>query len=137
MSLPRIESCMDRQTHSVRAGDDLYEVVRILIDESVTGAIVVDEDNKPVGMITEAECLKLLSEGADNQAPRGTVKDFMITDFVTVRPEMNIYHVAGLFNTHPTVRRFAVVDATGEVIAVVTRKDILKLVHSQLMTSPG
>ena len=134
MSLPRIESCMDRQTHAVGVDDDLYEVVKMLIDESVTGAIVVDDAGVPVGAITEAECLKLLSEGADHEAPHGTVKDFM-AEVVTVRAEMNIYHVAGLFNMHPTVRRFAVVDAAGKLIAVVTRKDILKLVHSQLMTS--
>ena len=136
MTLPRIESCMDRQTHAVRVDDDLYEVVRTLIDETVTGAIVVDDAGSPVGMITEAECLKLLSEGSDNKAPHGTVKDFM-TEVVTVRPEMNIYHVAGLFNMHPTRRRFAVVDADGKLVAVVTRKDILKLVHRELMVSPA
>lgn len=132
MSLPRIESCMDRQTHAVRVHDDLYEVVRTLIDESVTGAVVVDEQGIPVGVISEAECLKLLSEGDEHRAPQGTVEDFM-AEIITVRPEMNIYHVAGLFNANPTMRRFAVVDDDGRLIAVVTRKDILKLVHSQLM----
>lgn len=136
MTLPRIESCMDPQTHAVRVNDDLYDVVSTLIDESVTGAIVVDDDGVAVGMITEAECLKLLSEGADNKAPHGIVKDFM-TDVITVRPAMNIYHVAGLFNAHPTRRRFAVVDDVGKLIAVVTRKDILKLVKNQLMISPA
>lgn len=132
MSMPRIDSCMDRETHAVRASDDLYEVVRVLIDKSVTGAIVVDADAKPIGMITEAECLKLLSEGAGGDVPKGTVRDFM-TEVVSVKPNMDIYYTAGLFNSHPHQRRFAVVDDGGKLIAVVTRKDILKLVHATLV----
>lgn len=132
MSMPRIESCMDRQTHAVQAGDDLHQVIRTLIDESVTGVIVVDADNKPVGMLTEAECLKLLSQGSDGEVPRGKVGDFMC-EVVCVKPEMDIYYTAGLFNANPTRRRFAVVDASNTLIAVVTRKDILKLVQAELL----
>ena len=136
MTMPRVESCMDSQTHAVRAEDDLYQVIKTLIDESVTGAIVVDTHGQPVGMITEAEGLKLLSEGAGGDVPRGKVGDFMC-EVVSVKPNMDIYYTAGLFNANPTRRRFAVVDGSNKLIGVVTRKDILKLVHSQLMSSGG
>lgn len=134
MTMPSVLDCMDRQTHAVHAHNNLYEVIGTLIDMSVTGAPVIDDDERVVGMITEAECLKLLSEGSDAAAPHGTVGDFM-TDAVTVRPDMDIYYVAGLFNTHPNCRRFAVVDADEKLVAVVTRKDILRVVHGRLMSS--
>ncbi len=137
MTKPRVSECMDTETHAVSASDDLYEVVRMLISESVTGAPVVDADGKVVGMITEAECLRLLSKGADGDVPHGNVEAFMCDSCVTVRPEMDIYYAAGLFNGHPSRRRFAVVDADDKLVAVVTRKDILKLVHRQLMRSPS
>ena len=128
---------METETHAVGAADDLYEVIRTLIEESVTGAPVVDEDRKVVGMITEAHCLRLISHGdAEGDAPFGTVRDFM-GEAIEVKPTMDIYYVAGLFNAHPDSRRFAVVDDDGRLVAVVTRKDILKVVHSQLMKSPS
>jgi len=137
MTMPRIEGCMDPVTHAVRAGDDLYEVVRMLITESVTGAPVVDESGRVVGMLTEGDCLRLLSKGSGGDVPRGTVREFMSESNVTVSPEMDIYYAAGLFNGKPERRRFAVVDGDDKLVAVVTRKDILKLVHRELMRSPS
>ena len=136
MAKPKVESCMDRQTHAIRADDDLYDVVQRLIDRSVTGGIVVDEHDRPVGILSEAECLALLSEGDDGRFPHGRVENFM-ADAITVEPNMDIYYVAGMFNAHAERRRFAVVDDDGKLIGVVTRKDILKLIHRELMASPA
>ena len=128
---------MDTDTHAVHADDDLYTVVQMLIQKTVTGAPVVDDAGKVVGMITEAECLGLLSHGSDGSVARGKVADFMTDQAITVRPDMDIYYVAGLFNANPTRRRFAVTGDDEQLVAVVTRKDILKLVHRELMRSPS
>lgn len=135
MKKPLVRDCMDTDTHEVHADDDLYDVVRMLITKSVTGAPVVDADRKVLGMFTEAECLRLLSKGTGGEVPHGPVADFMSRHPVEVRPEMDIYYAAGLFNANPTLRRFAVVNEHEVLVAVVTRKDLLRLVHAQLMRS--
>jgi CBS domain-containing protein len=44
---------------------------------------------------------------------------------------MDVYFVAGMFLAEPTQRRFAVVD-DGNLVGVVTRKDILRAVRAGL-----
>jgi CBS domain-containing protein len=44
---------------------------------------------------------------------------------------MDVYFVAGMFLAEPTQRRFVVAD-NGNVVGVVTRKDILRAVRAGL-----
>jgi CBS domain-containing protein len=125
---------MDTDTHAVEADAPILEAVRTLLDDGVTGAPVID-NGKLVGMITEYECLRLLSAG-DQEAdvPRGTVRDFMRHECHTVQPDMDIYFVSGLFLASPNCRRFPVVEGD-RLVAVVTRKDILRAVGRLLKES--
>jgi CBS domain-containing protein len=124
---PIVRSFMDTETHAVEVDAPILEAVRTLLDDGVTGAPVI-EDGQLVGMITEYECLRLLSAGdAEADVPRGTVRDFMRAECHVVRPDMDIYYVAGLFLAEPNCRRFPVVEGD-RLVAVVTRKDILRAV---------
>lgn len=129
--LPIVETYMDRDTHALAAGDDILLAVRRLIDEGVTDAPVMDEQGLLAGMLSEYDCLRLLAEGRDGDPPRGPVREFMSRSFTRVPPAMDVYFVAGMFLAEPTQRRFAVVD-DGDLVGVVTRKDILRAVRAGL-----
>jgi CBS domain-containing protein len=122
---------MDSETRAVSADDDILVAVRRLIDEGVTGAPVVDDEGRVVGMLSEYECLRLLAEGSGGDTPRGRVRDFMATTFTAVQPTMDVYYVAGMFLSEPTHRRFAVMEGQ-RLVGVVTRKDILRAVRAGL-----
>ncbi|MEQ1502704.1 MAG: CBS domain-containing protein [Myxococcota bacterium] len=132
--LPTVRTFMDTDTHALAEGDNIYEAVRELIDSGVTGAPVVDDRGKLVGMLSEYECLRLLTQGnADGVRPGGsdTVAAFMLREFKTVTPDMDVYFVAGLFLSDPGNRRLAVVEGD-RLVAVITRKDILRAVEPRL-----
>lgn len=129
--LPTVETYMDTETHALSAGDDILVAVRRLIEEGVTDAPVLDEEGRLVGMLSEYDCLRLVSEGRGGNQPRGPVREFMSQGFTTVPPGMDIYFVAGMFLSEPKQRRFVVV-RDGEVVGVVTRKDILRAVRAGL-----
>src|SRR5687767_2104388 len=99
MVFPAVRTFMDTETHALDETDDIYDAVRRLIDEGVTGAPVVDASGNLSGMLSELECLRLLSAGdrAQADAPVGTVADFMLREFHTVTPDMDVYYVAGMF----------------------------------------
>ena len=122
--LPTVSEFMDRQTHAVHEDEDVFETVLSLIKFGITGAPVVDRQGAPVGLITEAECLLLMTGGRDQQLPKGPVRDYMRA-FTTVEPHWDIYYVAGMFRAKPVERRFLVV-SSGSLIGVITRKDILR-----------
>ena len=97
MTLPRIEEFptvadfMDTRRIALKPDDDILDAVSYLLSHQVTGAPVVDDDHRPLGVLGERNCLRLLTEGANGELPEGTVKDFMRIDFQVVRPEMDIF----------------------------------------------
>ena len=126
--LPRVSDYMDLEVFSVRAGAQIFDAVDFLLKQRRTGAPVVNDDDELVGMLSEKDCLKLLTTGEDNDMPSGTVSDYMTSEVQTVPPNMNVYFAAGLFlNTH--VRRFPVVDQ-GKLVGVITRFDILRAIQT-------
>lgn len=122
--LLRVKEYMESRTHAVHEADDVHEVVRTLVDKGVTGVPVVDTGNAVVGMLSERECLRLLTHPSEDMK---TVGELMNTEVTTVEPEMDVAYVAGIFNKHPGSRRFAVVQ-DGKLVGVITRKDILRAI---------
>ena len=127
-TLPTVRTYMDPEHHAVREQDPILDAIRVLIREGITGAPVVDEQGKVTGILTEFECLRILTKG-DPMAdiPRGKVVDYMKRDLQTVKPDMDIYYVAGLFLASG-FRRFVVLEGD-RLVGVITRKDILKVVE--------
>lgn len=126
MNVPKVADVMDSQTHAVRSDLDVDTAVQKLIDAGVTGAPVVDANGDLVGLITERECLQLVTHRED-APPR--VEQVMQTDFLKATPDMDVAYVAGMFNAHPEHRR-CVVCEDGKLVGVLTRKDILRVIQS-------
>ncbi len=130
-TIPTVRAYMDRDTHALSGDDDILVAVGRLIDEGVTDAPVVDEGGRVVGMLSEYDCLRLLAAGSGGERARGTVRDYMSTEFTAVPSTMDVYYVAGMFLRDPAHRRFVVID-NEQLVAVVTRKDILRAVRTGL-----
>jgi CBS domain-containing protein len=128
---PTVSMYMDRETHALSGDDDILVAVGRLIDEGVTGAPVVDEQGRVVGVLSEYDCLRLLAEGSGGDRVRGRVSDFMSTKFTAVPPRMDVYYVAGMFLREPANRRFMVIEDQ-QLVGVITRKDILRAVQAGL-----
>lgn len=130
MRLPRVSDYMDTVVHTVSPDLEIRAAVRFLLEQHVTGAPVVDGDNRVVGVLSEKDCLRLLAEGTDGDVPDGTVADYMTTEVITVPPKMNIYFVAGMF-LRDVVRRFPVTE-DGKLVGAITRFDILRAIQTNL-----
>lgn len=134
-SFPTVRQYMDVRHHAFHVDEPIVRAIDKLIDDGLTGAPVVDDQDVVVGMLTESECLALLSKGTlDSLPPTGTVKDFMNTDITPVPPQMDVYYLAGQF-IRTGKRRFAVVD-NGLLIGVITRKDLLRVLQKGLKDEP-
>jgi CBS domain-containing protein len=128
--LPTVREHMDRVVHALGPEMPILDAVDFLLEHHVTGAPVVDESGRILGMLSEKDCLKLLAKGVDGEIPQGTVSDFMTTELVTIPPDMNVYFAAGLFLSL-TVRRLPVVE-DGKLVGAITRFDILRVIQANL-----
>ena len=129
--LPTVREFMDRHVQTISPETDIMDAVDFLLERRVTGALVANEEGELVGIVTELDCLRLLTHGDErSEAPHGKVKDFMSTDVKTIPADMDIYYCAGLFMKVP-FRRFPVVDE-GRLAGAITRFDLLRAVRRSL-----
>jgi len=134
--LPTVREFMDRHVQTISPELDIMDAVDFLLEKRVTGAIVTDSRGKLAGILTEFDCLRLLTKGdARAEAPRGKVKDFMTVQVQTIPPTMDIYYCAGLF-MDVSFRRFPVVE-DGRLVGAITRFDLLRAVHRYLAPQTG
>ena len=129
--LPTVREFMEKFVTTLSAETDIMEAVDFLLEKRVTGALVTNRKGELVGILTEFDCLKLLTLGGpDSEAPRGTVGDFMTSEVQTIPPTMDIYYAAGLFMS-VNFRRFPVVEH-GRIVGAITCFDILRAVQRGL-----
>ena len=129
--LPTVREFMDKYVDTLSPETDIMEAVNYLLEKRVTGALVSNGKHELIGIITEFDCLKLLTLGGPNhEVPQGTVRDYMTSEVQTIPPTMDIYYAAGLFMS-AKFRRFPVVEH-GRIVGAITRFDILRAVQRGL-----
>jgi predicted transcriptional regulator len=80
-----------------------------------------------VGILSEKDCLKLMTKGSYYQLPGGKVSDFMTTDVYCVPPYTDVFKVADIFIRH-IFRRLIITDEDNKVIGQITRRDMLRTI---------
>ncbi len=104
----------------------IYEVIDTIIAQKISGAPVLDEQKKLVGMISEKDCLRIIVDQAYHNMPLPfrTVKDYMTREVKTLSPDSDIVAAANEFLNTP-IRRMPVVE-NGVLLGQVSRRDILR-----------
>ncbi|MEM6676166.1 MAG: CBS domain-containing protein [Planctomycetota bacterium] len=104
----------------------IFEAIKALIDRSISGATVVDDQGQVVGVISEMDCLQAVLSNTYHGDAGGTVADIMTTEVETVEEGANVLDVAKkLIEGHR--RRFPVVQE-GRFVGQVSCRSILKAV---------
>ena len=127
---PVTESFMSRSFLTVRPDMEIYDVMDLLVRHNTTGAPVVDNIGKLVGIISERDCLKVVNRVLYNHnsaALGGPVRDYMTTTVQTVSPKACLYEVADLFLQLPYKK--LPVELNGRVVGMVKRHTVLSVLQ--------
>jgi predicted transcriptional regulator len=114
----------------------INEVIKIIIDKRISGAPVLDDQRKLVGIISEKDCLRIIVDQAYHNLPAESrkVSDYMTAKVKSVTPKTNVVEAAIEFLNSP-VRRFVVVDVNGTLLGQISRRDILKAAQNLKSTT--
>lgn len=110
---------------SVRRDEDVYEAIRVMAFNEMTGLPVTNEDGTLAGIITEKDVLSLLYEMKDRP---GVVQDFMTTQVVSFDQEADLTEVVEALQTNH-FRRVPILDK-GRLVGVISRRDIIKHIRT-------
>lgn len=104
--------------------DNLINVMTLLAKNKITGGPVVS-DGVLVGMISESDCMKTLSDSKYFNIPMGseTVEKHMSTVVETIDVNANIFEAAEKFHKSP-YKRFPVLD-NGVLVGQISQHDII------------
>jgi CBS domain-containing protein len=144
----RVSDVMTSNVISVTPEMTVQEVARIFVDNSISGAPVLNSDGHIAGMISEGDLLRRSEIGTDER-PRTSwldiwsasheardyvkthaakVRDVMTTEVVTVQPDTPLSEVASILETR-RIKRVPVTEA-GRLVGIVSRANLVQALAS-------
>lgn len=120
----KVSEIMSTSVVTFRSDTDIYEAIGVFVKKRFSGAPVIDDDIKVVGILSELDCLRVLTGEAWDGLPEGKVGNYMTSPVATVRADTSIYDVVGRFLTQP-YRRLPVLDENERLVGQVSRRDVL------------
>lgn len=153
----KVSRIMSSPVRVVSAQTTMAEAAHIMVDERISGLPVVDDNDRLVGIITEADFLRGLgvpahhpthnlwqtleallghfSSHAEPEDPGHPVAKHMVDNVVCVSPEHYIDDAIALMAQH-RVKRILVCEGDRRVVGVVTRSDLVRVFFDRYRQAP-
>lgn len=121
----KVRDYMSTNLITFRPEQSVQEVVEALIKHKISGGPVVNNNQELVGIISEGDCLKQLSESRYYNMPleHDNVEKRMAKDVETIDGNLDVFDAANKF-LQSKRRRFPIVE-NGKLVGQISQKDIL------------
>ncbi|QXJ27458.1 CBS domain-containing protein [Saccharolobus shibatae] len=103
----------------------IRDAAKIMRKENLGSLIIVDETNKPIGIITERDILRAVADEILLDSPVSTI---MTKGLITISPDKDVTE-ALIIMYQNNVRHLAVVGQNGELVGVISIRDAAKAVN--------
>lgn len=153
----KIKDAMERNVIKFHPDDKISDVAGKLRENKISGAPIVDDDMKVVGIVSEGDIMRLLEvhsprlnlllpspldvielpirmkyeldEIAEdmNRAASVLVGEIMTKHVFTIKEDDDVSDAAQFMDTH-SVNRLPVVDDEGKLIGIITRGDLISAI---------
>lgn len=149
----KAKDIMNKNVITVKAQDKVEDLVKILLDNKISGVPVVDEENKVVGIVSEGDLIypekslhlpafipvldgivflqsfkKLEKEIKKMTAYK--IEDVMVKKVVTVEEDMEIEEIVNVL-LDKKINRVPVVNEENKLVGIITRSNILRHIYSK------
>ncbi|WP_242134284.1 CBS domain-containing protein [Aestuariivivens marinum] len=122
----KVSDYMTRHLITFKPDQTIESVMQTLIKHRISGGPVVNEKNELIGIISEGDCIKQISESRYYNMPMQdkTIEKHMVANVETIDGNMNIFDAANKF-LNAKRRRFPIVE-NGKLVGQISQKDVLK-----------
>jgi CBS domain-containing protein len=121
-----VSDYMTKNLITFRPEQSVLEVMETLIKKKISGGPVVNDKYELVGIISEGDCMKQISESRYYNQPMEDIKveQHMAKNIDTIDGNMNVFDAANKF-LESKHRRFPIVE-NGKLVGQISQKDVLK-----------
>lgn len=127
--VPTIAAYMARELVTFSPELEINHALARLLERNVSGAPVLDEAGRLVGIVTAKDCFKAALHACYYQGWGGVVADYMSTKVQTMDIDLDIVTAAERFLACP-YRRFPILE-NGRLVGIITRLDLLRAFSRQ------
>lgn len=107
-----------------KSDTNLLKAVHTLLKHGLSGAPVVDDNNRLIGFLSEKDCLKAALDASYFRREEGTVQDFMSRDVTSISGDASLIDAIQLFLSKHY--RCLPVCEGSRLVGQLSRRDILK-----------
>jgi len=136
-----VKDVMTKDVIAVKRDADLHEASRLLSEHRISGMPVVDDNNRVIGVVSEADILVLagmskkhtfkdilrtiLGEPVTSRTGGNRVENVMSFPPITSKADDEVMAVAKILDER-RIKRLPVVDNEGKLLGIVSRADIVR-----------
>lgn len=113
----------------IAAPEETLAAVALKMQEHNVGTVVIVEDRRPVGIVTDRDLA--LALGARRISPNTEVQNVMTRHVLAIPEDTSIY-TATKFMREREVRRLPIVDREDRLVGMVTLDDLLRFLGREL-----
>jgi CBS-domain-containing membrane protein len=140
-----VDKLMTQPIKTVHPDCSLSDAAHLLVTDKISGLPVVDDHNKLIGIITEADFLRVLgipshhprhsvwqtledmfSQSAQVREPEGLVADIMMNSVITISTQHTLHHALDVMKQNQ-IKRLIVCDEDRHVVGMITRSDLVRV----------
>ncbi len=126
-----IKDYMNANPTTVTPDTSIEDVAKLTLKHKLSGVLVADADKNFLGMISELDCLRVMSDNLyhdGRNAPVHTAKDIMTKEVTTASPNAQLFDVVTSMLNQGQRRRPVVQD--DKLVGQVTCRQLLKIINS-------
>jgi len=121
-----IKEFMAKQLITFQSDTPIETAMESFLENKISGAPVLDNQGKLVGVLSEKDCMRTLFESSYYNNLGGFVKEYMSTDLKTINIYDTLSNVADEF-IKSRFRRFPVMEGD-KLVGQISRRDILRAI---------
>lgn len=123
----KAKDVMSRNIITVSEDTSAVELAKILYENRISGAPVVDKQGRLVGVVSERDLLNIIFSG---NVKTTKVSEIMTKNPVSFTPDTDLDKIS-LAISERGFRRVIIVDNENKVVGIVSRHDIIKIILEQ------
>ena len=121
-----IKEFMAKQLITFQSDTPIETAMESFLENKISGAPVLDDQGKLVGVLSEKDCMRTLFESSYYNNLGGFVKEYMSTNLKTINIHDTLSNVADEF-IKSRFRRFPVMEGN-KLVGQISRRDILRAI---------